>query len=110
MSPFVNELIDIITDIFYLNKVSYPKYETHLETDHFIYSLLGTFTYHLFNFLKSEQYVFCIFKINLNLLSCFCDTRDAEIFLLALFDASGNYKVRNSLFTRGSIISQERLI
>ena len=55
MSPFVNELIDIITDIFYLNKVSYPKYESHLETEHFIYSLLGKFTYHLFHFLKFKQ-------------------------------------------------------
>ena len=43
MSPFFNELVDIVTDIAYLYKITDDGYEQYIATDRFVYGLLIAF-------------------------------------------------------------------
>ena len=42
-SPFINELVDVITDTIYFHKVTQPNYEKYLHTQDFVYQLLMAF-------------------------------------------------------------------
>ena len=43
LNPIFNELIDIITDVFYFNKVTGDEYEQHLHTSDAVFRILFAF-------------------------------------------------------------------